>query len=153
MPKLEPKTIQKELEEGLLWPVYWIYGGEPMKMRELTKRIRKAALGDTATSAPGGSLLSLSEEVLDGSDSDAAQILDAAQSMTLGGGLRFIRVRGAHEIKELEVIEPLLTGRTKRENLSSVVVFWSKDLDQRKKSSKLLIEKTAVVSCEEVAET
>jgi len=152
MPKLEPKVIQKELEEGHLWPVYWIYGGEPMKMRELTKRIRKAALGEATASTAGASTLSLSEEQLDGSDCDAAQILDAAQSLTLGGGLRFIRVRGGHEVKELELIEPLLTGRTKRDQLSSVVVFWSKDLDQRKKSSKMLVEKTAVVACEEVAE-
>ena len=40
MPKLEPKVIQKELEQGVLWPVYWLYGQERMKSRELFKRIR-----------------------------------------------------------------------------------------------------------------
>ena len=37
MPKLEPKTVQRELDQGQLWPVYWLYGGEAMKARELLK--------------------------------------------------------------------------------------------------------------------
>ena len=37
MPKLEAKQVQKELDEGWLWPVYWIYGPEGMKARELLK--------------------------------------------------------------------------------------------------------------------
>ena len=29
MPKLEPKAVQKELDQGLLWPVYWIHQTDP----------------------------------------------------------------------------------------------------------------------------
>jgi DNA polymerase III delta subunit len=145
MPKLEPKQIQKELEQGSLWPVYWIYGHERMKTRELVKRIRKAALGDNPPAF-------CAETVLEGTEADVAEILDAAQSPSLGGGLRLVVVRDAHAVKESEGLAPLLGPKAKAEELGSVVVFLSKDLDGRKKFSKMLADKAAVVPCEEVAE-
>jgi DNA polymerase III delta subunit len=145
MPKLEPKQIQKELEQGQLWPVYWIYGAERMKSRELVRRIRKAAIGEQPSSF-------CPETTLEGGETPAAAIVDAALSPSLGGGLRFIVVRDAHAIKESEELAPLLGARGRAEDLGSVVVFLSKDLDGRKKFSKALTEKAAVVPCEEVAE-
>jgi DNA polymerase III delta subunit len=145
MPKLEPKQVQKELDQGQLWPVYWIYGHERMKSRELVKRIRKTALGENPDSF-------CPETTLEGGEVDAATIVDAAQSPSLGGGLRFIVVRDAHAIKESEGLSGLLGPRGKVSELGSVVVFLSKDLDGRKKFSKTLTEKAAVIPCEEVAE-
>src|SRR3954469_23966099 len=98
MPKLEPKDVQKELEQGLLWPVYWIYGQEHMKARELLKRIKKTALGDSTAA----SVLGLGEENLDGSQSDSTLIVESAKSLSLGGGLRFLVIRDAHLIKAPE---------------------------------------------------
>ncbi len=154
MPKLEPKTVQKELEQGQLWPVYWIHGTEAMKSRELVKRIRKVALGESesADAAPTSLLSSLSEERLDGATAEPGAILEAAQSLSLGGGLRFLVIRDAHAIKSAEALADLLGKRAKREELSSVCVFLSKDLDARKKFSKLLLEGAAVVACEEIVE-
>lgn len=159
MPKLEPKAIQKELDQGQLWPVYWLYGQERMKARELLKRIRRAALGADEP-GPGQSAGSfgmpassgLNEETLDATEIDASTVLDTAQSLAFGGGLRFIVVREAHALKNAEALEPLLSGRARADQLSSVCVFLSKDLDARKKISKILVEKTAVVPCEEVSE-
>jgi DNA polymerase-3 subunit delta len=146
MPKFEPKTIQKELEKGQIWPVYWIYGGERMKVRELVKRIRRAVVDDES------SAIGLAEESIDAAESSAAAILDSAQSLSLGGGARFIVVRDAHALKEAEMLSPLLGPPVAKKELSSVCVFISKDLDARKKFSKALVEKAAVVSCEEVLE-
>lgn len=149
MPKLEPKMIQREVEQGLLWPIYWIYGPEKMKARELFKRIRSATLG----SEEGGSgLFGLSEEHLEGPEAGSRAILEAAQCPAFGGGPRLIVVRDAHQIKEPEVLEALKGPRGKREELVSVCVFLSKDLDSRKKFSKWLIENAAVVPCEAVPE-
>lgn len=147
MPKLEPKQVQKELESGYLWPVYWIYGHERMKARELLKRIRAAALG-----VESGTTDVFGAQTLDGGEVSAATIVDEAQSLSLGGGLRFVVVRDAHAIKEAETLSRLLGERGKKGDLASVCVFLSKDLDGRKKFSKLLLEKAAVVPCEEVAE-
>lgn len=148
MPKLEPKQVQKELESGKVWPVYWIYGGERMKARELLKRIRKVVLPEGAT---------FGEENLDGAEVSGRHVVDAAQTMALGGGLRFVVVRDAHAMKEADAITELLEvdgvkGARKLEELGSVCVFLSKELDGRKKLSKTLIDRGAVVPCEEIPE-
>ena len=149
MPKLEPKIVQRELEQGNLWPLYWLYGQERMKSRELLKRIRRAALGDVGSKF---SLLGMAEETLDGAEIDAARVVEAAQSPSLGGGIRLIVVRDAHALKNPEVLLELAGPRAPVKDLASVCVFLSKDLDQRKKFSKALVEKAAVVACDEVAE-
>lgn len=148
MPKLEPKIIQKELEQGWLWPVYWLHGQERMKSRELLKRIKKTVLDSSGS----GGFEGFGEEILDGNEIDAATVLDAAQSLSLGGGIRLIVVREAHALKEPEVLAALCGPKAKKEDLTSVCVFLSKDLDGRKKFSKILVEKAAVVPCEEVPE-
>jgi DNA polymerase III delta subunit len=146
MPKLEPKAIQKELEQDQIWPVYWIYGSEKMKSRELVKRIRKAVLGEST------SVLGLSEESMDGPGLEAASVVDAAQSPALGGGTRLIVIRDAHALKNPDSLAELFGPRQSKENLSNVCVFLSKDFDARKKISKLLADKAAVVACEEIPE-
>src|SRR4051812_2060005 len=100
MPKLEPKVIQKELDQGQLWPVYWLYGQERMKSRELLKRIRKAALPESSDSI--GALFGMAEENFDGAEQSGATVVESALSPSLGGGLRFIVVRDAHLLKTPE---------------------------------------------------
>src|SRR5262245_28723502 len=143
MPRLEPKQVQREIEEGNLWPVYWLFGQERMKSRELLKRIRKAALGEPANP--------LSEETLEGTETGAHRVVEAAQSPSLDGGTRLVVVRDAHALKDTEGLAPLLGARMPAAQVGSVCVFLSKDLDGRKKFSKLLLEKAAVVPCEEVS--
>ncbi len=152
MPKYEPKDIQHELEKGRIWPVYWLFGKERMKARELLKRIRRAVHGEEKTANASAGFLGFNEENLDGTDTDAAAIVDAAQSLSLGGGTRLVLIREAHAIKDPEPIAALFGQPASREELLSVCVFLSKDLDGRKKFSKQLVEKAAVVSCEEVAD-
>ncbi len=148
MPKLDPKQVQRDLEKGTLWPVYWLYGGEGMKARELLKRIRLSALGEQAAAARTG----FAEEVLDGMEVTGSQIVDSARTLALGGGLRFIVVRDAHAIDTPESMAELLAPAGPKAELGSVCVFLSKDLDGRKKFSKQLLEGAAVVHCEEVAD-
>jgi DNA polymerase III delta subunit len=153
MPKLEPKTVQRELEQNQLWPVYWLYGTEKMKSRELLKRIRQTALPTQS----GEALFGMAEETLDGGEADASSVVEAAQSPSLGsmlggGGLRLIVIRDAHALKNAEQLSVLMGEKKNRDELSSVCVFLSKDFDQRKKLSKILLDKAAVVPCDDVAE-
>ena len=151
MPKVEAKIIQKELASGRIWPVYWIYGAERMKSRELLKLIRKAVTpeGDGNSSAGFGSF---NEESLEGGEVSASEVVDLAQTLSLGGGVRFVIIRDAHLIKDAEELAPLLGPAATRDQLPHCCVFLSKDLDGRKKFSKILIEKAAVIACEEVPE-
>ncbi len=157
MPKLEPKAIQKELEAGKVRPVYWIYGGEAMKSRELLKRIRSAVFGDSSEapeSASGfGFASAFREAILDGAECEVFEVLDAAQSLSLGGGGKLVLVKQAHSLKDPEPLLDLCGSEfVKVADGGSVVVFLSKDLDQRKKFSKGLLERAACVPCEEIAE-
>lgn len=166
MPKTEPKAIHRELELGMIWPVYWLYGSEKLKSRELLIRIRNACLGtegktegktESKTDKRGffGTTLGLgglNEDTFDGDQADCMRIVDSAQSLTLGGGIRFIIIRDAHLLKNQEELAPLLGPPMKRSELSSVCVFLAKDLDGRKKFTKVLLDKAAVVPCEEVPE-
>lgn len=145
MPKLEPKHIQKELEAGKLRPVYWFYGTEAMKSRELLKRIRTRVLGENAGTSVFG------ETVLDAQDCDVSEVVDAAQSLSLMGGTKFVVVKQAHLLKDPEPLMDLCTSEFMAPG-ASVTVFLSKDLDQRKKFSKFLMDKAACVACEETRE-
>lgn len=165
MPKIEPKQIQKEIDGGKLRPVYWFFGGEPMKARELLKRIRKTMFATEKNAEESAADLafasSFRETVLDGSETGVGEILDAAQSLSLGGGGKLVVVKQAHLVKNPEPLidlcgEPSAGSRTPDfidpKTGASVVVFLSKDLDQRKKFSKALIERAACVPCEEIAD-
>jgi len=152
MPKLEPKIIQKELEDGLIWPVYWLYGQERMKSRELLKRIRRVVLGDSIEP----SAIQFAETVLDGKEVSGEEVVEAALSQSLGSLLtqspNLVVVKDAHFLKNIETLSELFRPRAKKSELSHVCVLISKDLDGRKKFSKILVEKAAVVPCEEIAE-
>lgn len=144
----QPKEIQKELEQGLFWPLYWIYGQESMKTRELLKRIKAAVLGSGKQSA----LLGLAEDVLDGSEVESQSVVESAQTLSFGGGVKLVIVKEAHLIRNPEVLGSLFGKRAKLSELTSVCVCIAKELDGRKKFTKQLLEGAAVVSCEPVLE-
>ena len=149
MPKLEPKVIQKELESGKIRPVYFLYGKEQMKSRELLKRIQKTVLkGD----APNDFNL----EKWDASQVGFESITDAAQSLSLMGGTKLVIARNVDEVKNLDPLVDYLksipSGASANlvDDWSAVLVLLSKNFDARKKTSKSILEFAAVVPCEAV---
>ncbi len=157
MPKFDPKQIRAELEKDLVWPVYWLWGREKMKSRELLKRIRDCVVkpADAGSEAAPLSLfagLSMSEHTFDGSQAVEGSILEAAQSLSLGGGAQFIVVKNAHQLKKPDELAELFGAPLKANVAAWVCVFVSDELDGRRKFTKTLIEKAAVVACEEVLE-
>jgi DNA polymerase III delta subunit len=79
-------------------------------------------------------------------------IVDSVNSVSFGGGIQLVLVRDAHLLKNLEKLAELFGPSQHHLKMASVCVCISKDLDGRKKFSKLLVEKAAVVACEDVAE-
>jgi DNA polymerase-3 subunit delta len=150
MPKLEPKAIQKELEAGKVRPVYFLYGSERMKSRELLKRIQKTVLNGEAPN-------DFNLEKWDASEVGCETILDAAQSLSLMGGTKLVIARAIDEVKNLDPLVDYLKGLesgapTTPDQVQCVLVLMSKNFDARKKSSKTIQEVAAVVACEEVEE-
>jgi DNA polymerase-3 subunit delta len=150
MPKIEPKVIQKELESGKVRPLYWIFGPERMKSRELIKRIQKTVLQDAVPN-------DFNFEKLDGSETDIETIIDSAQSFSLLGGTKLILVRNAEEIKNLDPVVDFLksletTAPAAPESFNSICVFVAKSFDGRKKASKVIQDLGVAIPCEEVSE-
>jgi DNA polymerase-3 subunit delta len=150
MPKLEPKAIQKELEAGKIRPVYFLYGSERMKSRELLKRIQKVVLNGEAPN-------DFNIEKWDASEVGAETIIDAAQSLSLMGGTKLVIARAIDEVKNLDPIVDYLKSLESGapatiDDLQCVLVLLSKNFDARKKTSKVISEVAAVVACEEVEE-
>jgi len=148
MPKMEPKAVQKDLEKGMVSNLYWLFGPERMKARELTQRIIRRVLGD----AKGELNETLNVEKCDGAECTAAEVLDRAQGMSLFGGKRVVWVRNAEALKGLDdwmnldcVVRPV-------DEVDSVLILWSKGFDGRKKIFKHLQNKAVVVECTEVSE-
>lgn len=147
MPKYELKSIAEELSSGVFWPVYWIYGTESYKIREVLGRIRSALTGTSEGSS--------SEQVFDGASVSVLEVIEATQSPSLFGARPFVIVRGAHLLGEIEKLLPLMLPKLKYVSGQApdfTLVCIAKDLDGRKKSSKLLVDKVAVIPCEEVTE-
>jgi len=150
MSRIEAKFVQKELESGKLRPVYWIFGPERMKSRELVRRIKKACFGDETPN-------DFNFEKHDGSEAGTATILDAAQGFSLMGGTKLILVRNAEELKDQEMLVEYFESLDSQEpmeasELSNVIVFISKNFDARKKATKKIQELVATIPCEEVKE-
>lgn len=151
MPKFEPKQIQQELQQDRFWPLYWLYGPERLKAYELIKRIRALAF-PTVASASATHRWSLGEERIEGTERSGPEILDAARMIPLGGGRRLLIVNDAHAIEDADALVELLGPPRPLAQTETIVICLSKDLDQRKKLSKSLIQSAAVVSCEAVPE-
>ena len=150
MPKIEPKLIQKELDAGKVRPVYFIFGPERMKSRELVKRITKTVLN-------GEKANDFNFEKWDGSEVPIDSILDSVQSFSMMGGTKLVLIRNADEIKNLEPFCDYLKSLEQNDAKEfdfypSVVVMLSKNFDARKKTSKVIQEQAAVIPCEEVLE-
>ncbi len=146
MPKLDIKAVYEELKQGLVWPVYWVHGAERLRARELIRRIEEAVQGAEAGGMSQGVIR------LEGQEASASTVLEHANSLLLGGGKPLIIVRDAQQLDELEELSTQLGPRVPLAECPSVVVLWAKDLDQRRKFSKELLEKAAVIETGEVPE-
>ncbi len=150
MPKLEPKLIQKELEKGKVRPVYFIFGTEAMKARELMRKISRTVLKESEIN-------DFNLEKFDASDAGIERILDSAQSGSMMGTTKLILVRNVEEWRNLDPLSEYLHGLVSTdpaapEDFPTVLILISKSFDGRKKASKVLSDLAAIVPCEEVKE-
>ncbi len=149
MAKTEAKLLQKELESARVRPVYWLYGPERMKIREMLKKIENQVLKAEPRN-------DFNYERLDAAETRVDHALDAAQSLSLMGGTKLVVVYSCEDWKDLEpltlYLKQVSSAAQKPEELSSVLVLISKNFDGRKKTSKVILENACVVEFEAVLE-
>ncbi len=141
MPILEAKQIQAELKRQKVWPVYCFYGPEAMKRRELMKRIHQQLNPN-----------SMNRYRFEASDVTPESIVDQVNSLSLIAGCQWIEVHGAEQWKEASALETLMGPAQSADHLDSILILVAKDLDKRKRFSKILLERAAVVPCEAIAD-
>lgn len=162
MPKFEVKQIYAELDQGRVRGLYWLHGEERMKARELYRRVLRCLHHANSPSPKNGSEFNeggLRSEAVEqitfeaGVQGDASALLDEYHALSLLSTVRLIRLRDAHLIKHPElIIQAIQHEHREAKEVQGVIVAFAKDLDARKKSSKLLLERAAVIACEAVPE-
>ena len=151
MPKLTPKEIQKELSKNRIWPVYWLYGTEQMKVRELSKRIYRAVFQSSSSSTPNENPMPLAK-AFDASQSDVtpSRIVDHSQNLNLDGTPPFLMIKDAQSLKSIDSLSTLLEGYSSlplpKKQTTSICIFHSaKEADGRKKFFKEFGELTSAL--------
>ncbi len=140
MPALEPKALRQLIDSGKSYPVIWMHGPEQLQARELLKRLRAKVRSIVENPL-------WSEESIDAHGLTGGELADRALTPLLGGYTSVVVVRDADLIKNLEDLEPALTAPAPIAELPAILVLFGKTPDARKKSTKLLNEKAAVVEC------
>lgn len=155
MPKLTPQVIEQEIAAKKLRSIYWIYGPERMKSRQLIRHLEQLIFSDQEKN-------DFNFEKFQPSRADMAvsieTVWDSFRSISLMGGAKLVLVTQADELKNLEEIEELLKeiedepeqGSTSE--IQSVLIFVSNALDARRKWVKALEKSAALVACDEVLE-
>jgi DNA polymerase III delta subunit len=146
VPKIDSQLILQEIKSGSLRQGYWIYGPERMRARNCIDQILKAHLGEGFRADPN-------LDRLEASEVSAIEALERSQGMSLFGGRRAVLVTGAEQLKGVDEDTPWpIAEKTPIDAVDSVVIFWSKSFDGRKKTSKKILKALAVVECAEIAE-
>lgn len=129
--------VIKEIAGGKVRKVYFFYGPEQYKVRELTQSLEKELAGRA------------SRELFDAGDWKVEDFLAASGNLSLFDAAKLLIVRGADAIsaKEWETLATMLREPPD----SATIVFQAENLDNRKKHAQLLTKagaEIAVVRCE-----
>lgn len=138
MPKLNNLWLKKELNQGKIWPVYYIAGEESFLARKAVE-----AIEDLCRKTFGYGF-----KTVDGDKIEIGEVLEEAKMLEFGRPVQLLRVTSAEKIKNLESIATELKPQCAITDAEFVIILISKDLDQRRKSTKVLLDKAGVVVCE-----
>jgi DNA polymerase-3 subunit delta len=136
MSPLTRPQLERSLKEGNVRPLYLLIGVETYLRDEAAGAIADAALRETLLREFNDSSFSL----LSGDVRDA---IAAAEQLPMMSTRRVVRITDFAKLREAD--EEILLSYLKRPVESSVVIFVADDLDKRKKFTKELLDKCAVV--------
>jgi len=128
--------LDRSLREGRLGPLYLLLGNESYLRKVAARAISDSALSDSLLREFNESTFSL----LSG---NAREAIAAAEQLPMMAARRVVRITDFAKIREAD--EETLIRYLDEPNESSVVIFSANELDKRKKLSKTLLDKCAVV--------
>jgi DNA polymerase-3 subunit delta len=134
MPVRSPKDLSQALKQGIIEPVYFLYGPETYLRDQAARAIAGEALRDTLLLEFNDSSFSLTTD-------DARDARAAAEQLPMMSSRRVVRVNNFGRLREAE--EEVLLSYLERPLETSVVIFIGDDIDKRKKLAKTLMSKAA----------
>ncbi len=147
--RVELRVIQKELESQRFRPVYYFFGSERLKIREMVKRLESRVFSEIERNE-------FNFESVSATSKTASEVLDSTETLGLfGGGFKLTIIQNWDEAKSPEGFDAWLErfeqkaeggGPKKLSELDSIIVFVGSKLDSRKKTTKKLFDSEISVS-------
>ena len=135
MALIDAQKFYKDLENGKLAPLYFLFGEEPYLLNQSTERFKHAVLSEGA--------MDFNFTVFYASDADISNIRDAVETLPMMAPRRLVIVKEAQELsdKEWQEIDTLIESPVD----STVFVLLASRVDKRKKQIRALLEKAECV--------
>lgn len=135
MALIDAQKFYKDLEQGKLAPLYFLFGEEPYLLNQSTERFKHAVLTEGA--------MDFNFTVFYASDADISNIRDAVETLPMMAPRRLVIVKEAQELtdKEWQEIDTLIETPVD----STVFVLLASRVDKRKKQIRALLEKAECV--------
>lgn len=135
MPLIESQKFYKDLESGLVQPLYLIIGEEPFLLKQAYNFLKGTLLEAHD--------LDFNFQVFHGGDLDIEALRDSLQMLPMMAARRFVVLKEAEEMKDSdwEALAPFFAKPVE----STVFALFASRLDKRKKSIKALYETGAVL--------
>jgi len=141
---LTPEELQKEISDGELRPAYLIAGPEALFRDDSRDAIRLAVLGEAADS--------FQIDLLDGSSTTPADLLDALKTLSMLGGRRYVELRAPEAKRGGKLVTALEEAAVEQRGLGSsapcVLVVLAEKADARSAWVKAFKDPAAFVRCD-----
>lgn len=135
MALIDAQKFYKDLERGAFASVYFLFGEEPYLLNQCVERFKYAVLNEGA--------VDFNYDLFYASDADVSRVSDAVETLPMMAARRLVILKEAQELTEKEwtQLEPLVTSPVE----SAVFVIIAQRVDKRKKTIRLLLDKSDCV--------
>lgn len=135
MPSIEAQQFYAEVDQGNCAPLYFLFGDEPYLLNQSVDRLRKTVID------PASADFNL--DIYYAADSEVSAIKDSVEMLAMMAPRRLVIVKEAQDFSDKEWAS--LEGLFEKPVDSTVFVLVASRVDRRKKSIKLLIDKSRAV--------
>ena len=135
MALIDAQKFYRDLEQGKLAPLYFLFGEEPYLLNQSVERFKYAVLTEGA--------VDFNLSVFYASDADVNVVRDAVETLPMMAARRLVILKESQELadKEWNELEPLIENAVD----STVFVIMASRVDKRKKPIRTLLDKADCV--------
>ncbi|MBX3039358.1 MAG: DNA polymerase III subunit delta [Bdellovibrionaceae bacterium] len=135
MAMIEAQKFYRDLEEGRLSPLYFVFGEEPYLLRQSMDRFKYTVLNPET--------LDFNFNQYYAADAEIHHVRDSVEMLPMMAPRRLVILREAQELsdKEWAELEPVIQSPVE----STVFVIMASRVDKRKKSVRLLLDKADTI--------